>query len=343
MKRIRESITTDETNSHLKKRRVNQEGGEYIVLINFLILLPFEILLVIINNDLRILNRILNTCRDMYNLFNKPLSNTTLLESTVLKLWKNDFKKEYLDNAKIPLIEKLLAFPIDISRSPMDIPTPVNVYLPFMKMIDMQCSNNQQVIDNNNNNQHVMGGNNNQVIIAGDFVLQYLCKKEFKDTDIVILFSCDPIYNDPIGIALDIDLYIQNILSKCFGTFNPISPFFKSRFLRAFYPGNLEHVRRIYVWILENLKIRIIFLTLPPGMTLINYIDEHFSFSFCKCWFDGTTIGTNHLFEQIRRVGRINSTINIESDSYLIKNRPQRIKKYIDRDFMFLNDEKKEE
>jgi len=253
----------------------------------------------------------------------------------------------------------------------MDIPRPpVNVYLPFMKMINMQSviinkllnnnnnqqvmggNNNNQVIDNNNNqhviggnnNNQVIGGNNNQAIIAGDFVLQYLCKKEFEDTDIDIYFSCDPIYNDPIGIDLDIDFYIQNILSKCFDTFNPISPFFRNRFSRVFYPGNLEHVRRIYVLIVKNyLRIKIIFLSLPPGMTLINYMDEHFDFSFHKCWFDGTTIGTNHLFEQIRRVGRISSTMNIESDSYLINNRPQRIKKYIDRDFMFLKDEKKEE
>jgi len=76
-------------------------------------------------------------------------------------------------------------------------------------------------------------------------------------------------------------------------------------------------------------------------MTLINYIDEQFDFSFCKCWFDGKTIGTNHLFEQIRRVGRINSTRDITLDSYLINNRKARIQKYQDRDFMFLDKEDK--
>jgi len=317
MKRRQESIMDEGIINPIKRR-----CGEEIEKNQILLSVPLEILLLIISNDLSIINTLVRLTRYLSNRF-----NSTCFNSTVLNIWKENFNNGYKQDTKELVVKNLMDIPVD-------------VYTPIMKMLLLPPSQSQFSQFDSPDYQ--------QAVIAGGYILKHITKKEFKGTDIDILFSCDVRYNDAgLDIDNDINDYIESVLDTCFDRHNPKSPYFRKRFRLTHHYEGLKYVksiRRFYIKEIgdikkdeENIKIEIIFLSLPYGMTLIEYMDEHFDFSFCKCWFDGKTIGTNDLFDQIRRVGRINNNRKTHSGEYLEFNGVERVAKYKKRGFEFID------
>jgi hypothetical protein len=307
-------------NHQIKRRRI-EEREDNQVSINFLILLvPLEIFLLIINNDLGIFNTLVRLTKHLLNLF-----NSTRFNSTVLNIWKENFSDEFKQHVKESVVKDLMDMPVDIF-------TPIN------KMLLSTSSQSQF--------SQFESPDYQQAVIAGGYILKHISKKEFKGTDIDILFSCDVRYDSTDFGNHVINGYIERVLDTCFDRNNTDSPYFLTSFETTFYYGDLKYVKMIQHFNIksivedikedENIKIKIIFLKLPYGMTLIDYMNEQFDFSFCKCWFDGKSIGTDNLFDQIRRVGRINNK-KTHLNQYQQVNREERVEKYKERGFKFLD------
>jgi len=300
-------------------RRRLEETREKRVLISQggLLSLPFDLLEImpIYGHSLFILNsliRLNKKCRDYF-----------LRNNNLVRVYEA-FERYYL-NEKTLLIQK-------------DLQNRIKVYPTLTKIIE-----------------------ENNAIISGSYTLKFLSglESKFEHSDIDIFI---PYYetleernnwNDHTTLLEArnsrewfMDTYIDPIIDD--------DDIIESiAYTSAFTYGRCKRMRFIIdVELCSHEKLQFIFLGVLWEETIVDAIDDTFDFSFNKCWFDGQSMGTMCLYEQIRRVGTRSYTFKKEDsfssredmDDYIEKVKhynakviARREKKYVNRGFLFLD------
>jgi hypothetical protein len=186
-------------------------------------------------------------------------------------------------------------------------------------------------------------------LIAGSYPLQYLANATFKDYDIDIFIPYIETmeertryqqgeHNGPVGVFME-SLYKEHF-EKLHdeGQLQDLS----SVIGPSYTPG--EDVRGIMqLSTLKKTRIQCILVGLLEGERLDDALFGIFDFSFCKCWYDGETLTSRNVYDQIRKAGTESKPVKL--DGTPIKGpqlarwkakRDFRKKKYTERGFLFL-------
>jgi hypothetical protein len=235
------------------------------------------------------------------NLFLRLNRQTHALYATnMVDAWKKQFEKTYLANATIMLINDLkLMFP--------------RIHDYIMKMLSEQ-----------------------DAIIVGNYVLQFLCNVAFKGSNVDIFFRVDKNMKTMSNAPLDV--YVHDLLERYFNPNHSPKRYYQITFHNTPKPGyKIPNLIRLIVNVqIDNVNAQIIFFDLDEGKTLEQHLEDYYDISFCKCSFNGQSIKTKYLFEQLNREGRILALKDYKKTSYFESTRAIRIEKYKSRGFKFI-------
>jgi len=140
-----------------------------------------------------------------------------------------------------------------------------------------------------------------EAIMAGGYVLGALVDKEFKDADIDIFIKLDRYY------AMDaMTGHIKSILHQYFKAGELLK---ENKALTFFENDNsyyFDHIPLVVEIKGSPVKIQFIAVDWTLESSLADFVNDSFDFSFCKCWYDGETLGSHALLDQMKRRGEMN-------------------------------------